>query len=103
MPSLTRAEAAERSAALTVDSYQVDLDLTTGDQVFRSTTTITFGANAGAGAFLDIHPQTLHSVLLNGQPVDTTALREGRLPLSGLAAANELVVTADMRYSRENE
>ncbi|MFL6160592.1 MAG: aminopeptidase N [Jatrophihabitantaceae bacterium] len=103
MPSLTRAEAAERSAALTVDSYQVDLDLTTGDQVFRSTTTISFEAVDGAGAFLDIHPETLHSVRLNGRPVDTTALREGRLPLSGLAAVNELVVEADMRYSRENE
>src|SRR3954453_22195768 len=103
MPSLTRAEAAERSAVLTVESYQVDLDLTTGDQVFRSTTTIAFGATEGAGAFLDIHPETLHSVQLNGQPVDLGGLREGRLPLTGLAAANELVAVADMRYSRENE
>ncbi len=103
MPSLTRAEAADRSAVLNVASYQVDLDLTTGEEVFRSTTTISFGATAGAGTFLDVHPETLHSVLLNGEPVDTEALREGRLPLSGLAADNELVVVADMRYSRENE
>jgi aminopeptidase N len=103
MPSLTRAEAAERSAVLTVESYLVDLDLTTGDQVFRSTTTITFAATEGAGAFLDIHPETLHSVRLNGEPVDLGGLREGRLPLTGLAAANELVAVADMRYSRENE
>ncbi len=103
MPSLTRAEAADRSAVLTVESYQVELDLTTGDQVFRSTTTISFGATDGASTFLDVHPETLHSVRLNGQPVDTGQLREGRLPLSGLAASNELVVEADMRYSRENE
>ena len=103
MPSLTRAEAAERSAVLTVESYQVDLDLTTGDEVYRSTTTITFAATEGAGAFLDIHPETLHSVQLNGQPVDVAGLREGRLQLTGLAAANELVAVADMRYSRENE
>jgi aminopeptidase N len=103
MPSLTRAEAADRTAVLNVESYQVDLDLTTGDQVFRSTTTIRFGATAGAETFLDVAPETLHSVRLNGQPVDVTALREGRLPVSGLAAENELVVVADMRYSRENE
>jgi len=103
MPSLTRIEAADRTAVLNVESYQVDLDLTTGDQVFRSTTTIRFGAGAGASTFLDVHPETLHSVQLNGQPVDVTALREGRLPLSGLAAENELVAVADMRYSRENE
>jgi aminopeptidase N len=103
MPSLTRIEAADRTATLNVESYQVELDLTGGDQVFRSTTTIRFAATEGAGTFLDIHPDTLHSVLLNGQPVDTTALREGRLPLTGLAATNELVAVADMRYSRENE
>jgi aminopeptidase N len=103
MPSLTRAEAADRSAVLNVESYQVDLDLTTGDQVFRSTSTIRFGATEGAATFLDVHPETLHSVRLNGQPVDTTALRDGRLPVSGLAGENELVVVADMRYSRENE
>lgn len=103
MPSLTRAEAADRTSVLNVESYQVDLDLTTGDQVFRSTTTINFGATPGANAFLDVHPETLHSVQLNGQPVDGSALAEGRLPLSGLAEQNELVVVADMRYSRENE
>jgi len=103
MPSLTRAEAADRTAVLNVESYQVDLDLTTGDQVFRSTTTIRFGATAGAETFLDVEPETLHSVRLNGRPVDGTALREGRLPVSGLAAENELVVVADMRYSRENQ
>ena len=103
MPSLTRAEAADRSAVLNVASYQVDLDLTTGEEVFRSTTTIGFGATAGAQTFLDIHPETLHSVRLNGEPVDAEALRDGRLPLTGLAADNELVVVADMRYSRENE
>ncbi|HEU5268460.1 MAG TPA: aminopeptidase N, partial [Jatrophihabitans sp.] len=103
MPSLTRAEAADRTSVLNVESYQVDLDLTTGDQVFRSTTTISFGATEGAGTFLDVHPETLHSVQLNGRPVDGTALAEGRLPLTGLATQNELVVVADMRYSRENE
>ena len=34
MPSLTRVEAAERAALLSVDGYLVDLDLTTGDAKF---------------------------------------------------------------------
>lgn len=103
MPSLTRAEAAERGAVLTVGSYLVDLDLTTGADTFRSSTTISFDARPGGRVFLDVQPETLHSVLLNDTPVDVTTLREGRLPLTGLAAQNRLVVIADMRYSKECE
>ncbi len=106
MPSLTRTEAAERGSVLTVHSYLVDLDLTTGADTFRSTTTIAFDARPGADGsevFLDVQPETLHSVLLNGQPVDVGALSEGRLPLTGLAGQNTLVVDAEMRYSRECE
>ncbi|MEO6503352.1 MAG: aminopeptidase N [Jatrophihabitantaceae bacterium] len=103
MPSLTRTEAAERGAVLTVRSYLVDLDLTTGADTFRSSTTISFDARPGSGVFLDVQPETLHSVLLNDSPVDVTTLREGRLPLTGLAAENRLVVIADMRYSKECE
>ncbi|HEV2887553.1 MAG TPA: aminopeptidase N [Jatrophihabitans sp.] len=103
MPSLTRTEAAERGAVLTVRSYLVDLDLTTGSETFTSSTTITFDARPGSGVFLDVQPETLHSVLLNDCPVEVGLLREGRLPLTGLAAENRLVVVADMRYSKECE
>jgi aminopeptidase N len=103
MPSLTRTEAAERGAVLTVRSYQVDLDLTTGAETFRSSTVIAFDARPGSGVFVDIAPETLHSVLLNDNPVDVTGLHEGRLPLTGLAAENRLVVVAGMRYSKECE
>lgn len=44
MPSLTRVEATARGALITVESYQVDLDLTGGGERFRSTVTIRFGA-----------------------------------------------------------
>ncbi|MGH3816010.1 MAG: aminopeptidase N [Pseudonocardiaceae bacterium] len=104
MPSLTRAEAARRGALLNIRSYHVELDLTTGDEVFRSSTTIAFdAADTGGETFLDVNPKTLHSVLLNGAPVDVTALTQGRLPLTGLAADNEIVVTADMSYSKDCE
>src|ERR1044072_4991713 len=100
MPSLTRTDAAARSALLTTVSYHVDLDLSTGQDTFRSTTTIVFRAAApGGSTFLDIRPQELHSVTLNGVDLDPAAVDDGRFPLSGLAKENELVVVADMAYS----
>ncbi|GAA4622778.1 aminopeptidase N [Actinoallomurus vinaceus] len=104
MRSLTRIEAAGRSALLSVRSYHVDLDLTTGPSTFRSTTTIAFDAtDPDETTFLDVKPETLHSAYLNGRPLDVGALSDGRLPLTGLAERNEIVVTADMRYSNECE
>ena len=40
--NLTRDEAATRAALLDVTSYSIDLDLTTGDKTFASTTTLEF-------------------------------------------------------------
>ncbi|MER7783312.1 aminopeptidase N [Streptomyces albidoflavus] len=104
MPSLTREEAGERGALLQVRSYYVDLDLTTGPDTFRSTTKIRFdAAEAGAETFMDVEPSVLHSITLNGRGLDLSALREGRFPLTALAAENEVVVVADMSYSHDCE
>jgi len=104
MPSLTHAEAMERGTSLRVRSYQVDIDLTTGNEIFRSTTRIVFDASSGAdGTFLDVRPRVLHSVTLNGRELDVAALRDGRLTLTDLAEENEIVVVADMAYSRACE
>ena len=46
--NLTREEARDRAALLTVESYEIDLDLTTGDATFASTTTVRFRAEKGA-------------------------------------------------------
>jgi aminopeptidase N len=103
MPSLTHAEAAERGALLRVRSYQVDLDLTTGDHTFRAITRISFDARPASATFLDIRPSALRSVTLNGREVDAATPVDGRLALTGLAESNEVVVVADMAYSRECE
>ncbi|MCA1222136.1 aminopeptidase N [Streptomyces sp. 8L] len=104
MPSLTKSEASERTATITVDAYEVALDLTTGPDTFRSVTTIRFRSpRPGAGTFVDLHPDRPVSATLNGRPVDLSRLASGRLPLTDLAADNELVVTADMRYSNSNQ
>lgn len=104
MPSLTHAEAIGRGALLRARSYHVDIDLTIGDETFRSTTTIAFDAESvGASTFLDVAPAALLSVTLNGRAIDPATLRDERIELTGLAAENEVVVVADMAYSRECE
>ncbi|HEV7876338.1 MAG TPA: aminopeptidase N [Nocardioides sp.] len=103
--NLTRDEAATRAALLDVTSYSIELDLTTGDTTFGSTTTIRFTcAEPGASTFADLVDATVHEITLNGTPVDpATAYADSRITLDGLAAENELVVRADGTYSRTGE
>jgi aminopeptidase N len=103
MPPLTRAEARTRARLLDVRSYNVHLDLTRGDQVFGSDTVVRFCAGPGDATFIEIRPSLLRRVELNGRPLDPASLRDGRLPLTGLAAENELRVEADIAYSRTGE
>ena len=104
MASLTRAEAAQRAALLTVRSYHIDLDLTRGDAEFGSSTTVRFDcAEPGADTFIELKPARLRRATLNGAPVDGSEWADGRLPLRNLAAENELVVEADMAYSHTGE
>jgi aminopeptidase N len=105
MPApLTRAEAQERARLLNVHSYTVHLDLTRGEEVFGSTTVIRFGcAEPGATTFVELRPARLHRLTLNGADLDPASFDDGRLPLPGLAADNELRVETDMYYSRTGE
>ncbi|NYG56528.1 aminopeptidase N [Nocardioides perillae] len=102
--NLTREEAATRAALLDVASYAVELDLTTGEQTFGSTTTIRFTCREpGAATFADLVGATVHEIVLNGETVDPAAYADSRIALTGLAADNELVVRADCTYSRTGE
>lgn len=102
--NLTRAEAQERKALVDVQSYDVDLDLTTGPETFRSSTTVRFTATAGASTFIDAITRTVHSVTLNGVDLDAGAVSDGtRIQLDGLAADNVLTVVSDVEYSRTGE
>ncbi|GII22820.1 aminopeptidase N [Planosporangium mesophilum] len=104
MPSLTRAEAAERAALLSVDEYTIDLDLTGPDAEFESATVVRFGCTRpGADTFVELRPAALRSVTLNGRELDVAGLSDNRLALTGLAAENELVVRATMAYSNSGE
>jgi aminopeptidase N len=98
------AEARARASLITVESYQVDLDLTTGDTEFGSRTTIVFDcADTSAATFVDVKPRSLTSARLNGQHVDPGELDDGRLRLTGLQPQNTLIVDARMAYSHDGE
>ena len=102
--NLTRLEATKRSATVHTRSYDVVLDLTHGETVFRSTTTVRFTATPGASTFIDLIAPTVHSITLNGRALDPTEVYEdSRIALMDLAADNELVVDADCAYMHTGE
>ncbi|MEV8393265.1 MULTISPECIES: aminopeptidase N [unclassified Streptomyces] len=123
--NLSREEARERAGLLTVDGYEVDLDLRsavgevpggatpsgeapgsdTPPRTFRSVTTIRFRcAEPGAATFADLIAPDVTAVTLNGAELDPAAVFDGsRIALDGLLAENVLVVDARCAYSRTGE
>ncbi len=103
--NLTRTEARERAALVSVSSYDVDLDLTTGEETFASTTTVRFScADPGASTFIDLIAPRVRSVLLNGRRLDPAEVADGaRIRLDDLASENELTVEADALYMNTGE
>ncbi len=109
LPNLTRDQAAERAALVTVDSYHIALDLTDGngkpgEKTFHSLTTVEFDALAGADTSIDLAADTVRNATLNGIDIDVSGYDESTgIALTGLAARNILIVDADCRYSNTGE
>jgi len=104
LPNLTRSEAIERAALVTVEGYRIELDLTVGDKEFRSRTTVEFEALPGADSYIDLAADRVHRAVLNGHDIDISGYDESTgIPLAGLAHHNVLVVEADCRYSNTGE
>ncbi|MEU8362424.1 aminopeptidase N [Nonomuraea sp. NPDC048882] len=104
--NLTRDEARERARLLKVESYEVALDLTEGEERFESVTTVRFtSTRPGESTFVDLHGATVRKVTLNGADLDVSAYdaERGRFPLPSLAESNVLVVDADCSYMRTGE
>jgi aminopeptidase N len=109
--NLTRGEAQTRAALLAVDSYLIELDLTPrndgpSETSFASRTTVKFtSSQPGAATFVDlVGATTIHEITLNGRSIDpATAYSDSRIALDDLASENELVVAADLTYSRSGE
>ncbi|MEU0072370.1 aminopeptidase N [Streptomyces sp. NPDC006332] len=111
--NLSRDEARERAALLSVDGYDVSLDVRTavgdetgdGPRTFRSVTTIRFRCGEpGASSFADLIAPDVTAVSLNGKDLDPSEVFDGsRILLEDLAADNELIVDARCAYSRTGE
>ncbi|WP_103536124.1 aminopeptidase N [Streptomyces sp. SM11] len=106
--NLTREEAQERARLLTVDAYEIDLDLSGAQEggTYRSVTTVRFDcAEAGAESFIDLVAPAVHDVVLNGKDLDVAAVfRDARIALPHLReGVNELKVVADCAYTNTGE
>ncbi|MCB5179140.1 aminopeptidase N [Streptomyces antimicrobicus] len=112
--NLSRDEARERAELLSVDRYEVALDLRSAvdendpaekPRTFRSVTTIRFrSAVPGAASFADLIAPSVNAVTLNGRPLDPAEVFDGaRIALPDLDSDNVLVVDANCAYSRTGE
>ncbi|WP_217207226.1 aminopeptidase N [Streptomyces sp. AC550_RSS872] len=106
--NLTREEAQQRAKLLTVDSYEIDLDLSGAQEggTYRSVTTVRFDVTEnGADSFIDLVAPTVHEVTLNGDPLDADEVfKDSRIALPGLLEGrNVLRVVADCAYTNTGE
>ena len=103
--NITRAEAQARSSSITVDSYAVDLDLTSKGPTFRSTTTCIFECTEpGSNTWIDLIADSVESVTLNGSELDSKDVVDGgRIHLPNLAGDNTVTIVAQCRYMNTGE
>nr|WP_202555133.1 aminopeptidase N [Streptomyces sp. SID4950] len=105
---MTREEARQRAKLLTVDSYEIDLDLSGAQEggTYRSTTTVRFDVAEGGGeTFIDLVAPAVHEVVLNRDPLaPAEVFQDSRIALSGLPQGpNVLRVVADCAYTNTGE
>ncbi|MFF8943138.1 aminopeptidase N [Streptomyces sp. NPDC014864] len=106
--NLTREEAQQRAQLLTVDSYEIDLDLSGAQEggTYRSVTTVRFDtAQDGAESFIDLVAPAVHEITLNGDPLDPAEVfKDSRIALPGLLQGrNILRIAADCAYTNTGE
>ena len=103
--NLTREETAARSAALSLRSIRVELDVSAApdpdETGFITNTTLRFGATAEQ-TWIDFIGQSVDRVVVNG--VDHPVIWDGaRIVVTGLADDNEVRIEAVGAYSRSGE
>ncbi|NYI77213.1 aminopeptidase N [Nocardioides panzhihuensis] len=102
--SLTQDEAAARAATVTVERYDITLDMTglLEGQTLSSVSTITFSATPGTSTFVDCVAEVA-AATLNGTELDLATITAGRIPLEDLAETNTLVVAASQSETASSE
>lgn len=105
--NLTQEEAALRARTISVDTYDVHVDLTHASSDFETypvATTVRFTASEGASTFIDYIHQSVESVKLNGVSLPVDEVVEGsRITLPGLQAENTLTIKGRSYFSRSGE
>jgi aminopeptidase N len=95
---LTQAEAAARANLLTVERYDVHLDLIglAQGKTFRSRSAVSFSCSSpGASTWIDLAASEVHLVQLNGVRLPAPEVAQGeRVRLDGLKPHNELLIEA---------
>jgi aminopeptidase N len=102
--NLTRAEAEARAAIVSTETYRIELDLSTTEDTFRSSSTVTFSATPGESTFIDLIAPEVLSITLNGEELDpATHFADSRISLPNLKEHNELTVVANCAYMNTGE
>jgi aminopeptidase N len=104
--NLTRDEARDRADLLSVATYDVALDLTTGPTNFRTRSTVTFtAAQEGAGTFIDLIAASVEQITLNGESLEPATHFDGvRVQLPALRSGdNRLTIDATGVYMNTGE
>ena len=71
--NLSRAEAQERARTVSNLSYDLALDLTTGEETFRSETTARFFTPlTGLNTFVDLDARVVTEISFNGRALEPT-------------------------------
>ncbi len=73
--NLTRDEARERASFLTLDSYAIRLDLTTGPETFRTETTLRLASTQARETFVDLIAASVEEIEVNGELLEDPAGR----------------------------
>lgn len=110
--NLTRQEASDRSRLLSVENYDIALDLNNGDEFFSSSTVVSFTVRKAGDTFIDLRAASVEEVRLDNVSIKDEALTLGKngydetfgIALKGLTpGAHTLRVTASIPYSRTGE
>ena len=102
--NISRTEALERSNHISIESYEVFLDVTGTGETFFARTTVTFSCNqTGYNSFIDAVAVRVISATLNGSPVDTNGFDGQTIYLNNLQSENALVIEVETYYSKNGE
>jgi len=101
--NLTRAEAAERSELISVESYNVVLDVTSDEKTFLARTTVEFTGNKPGATFIDVVAASLTSATLNGAKLDISGFDGQSLEVTPALGANTLIVEAVANFMNTGE